>query len=191
MTAMTLPDLRKFAETRTIVRAVAQRRKIRVQPIFFDESALLFWCAAGDDGGGGEFPLATNGGDWLKLADKPLGRPVAALELLDRGLPVQIAAGGFNPRLTEAVLLAWRFGLRAQLGYQKPTSPTVETRNVRIGRIQEGNSLVCEDLDRQAPRSFRLDRLRWLSLHPDETHYPCWLPEAGDYGRVLRPSGGG
>lgn len=58
-------------------------------------------------------------------------------------------------------------GLVAHIGYRK--GEEIEER--RIGRIVPGSNgaaIVCADLDKDAPRSFRLDKIAWVLVVPAE-----------------------
>ena len=82
--------------------------------------------------------------------------------------------------IAEAVLLLR--GYRARFGYQKPKSTTVETRHVRIKWI-DGERFGGADHDRNmAGRSFRLDRVKWIELHPESDACPTWTGEQYERG---------
>lgn len=71
-----------------------------------------------------------------------------------------------DARRQEQLQEAEATGATIVFGYRKDGRTVEELRRVKGVRI-EGNNIVCEDLVRQAPRSFRIDRIGLVSLVED------------------------
>lgn len=111
---------------------------------------------------------------WTELR---VGTP-AKVPPVDLSRRIELRTDG--PRaVLEAVALAVRFDLsEVRIAYvRNPGEPAEERRLARI-RLRLPGLLVVHDLDRDAPRSFRLDRITRLELE-DRSAAPRWVPGMG------------
>lgn len=116
--------------------------------------------------------------------DTPAGQRAAvraaggeALRPLPVSGPVRLDRDG-RLAVLEAVGLAARFGLDVRLRYAKAGEAPADRR---VGKIVVGTEgIVGSDRDRDAPRSFRYDRI--LEVEPlSRPGFPLFSATAGDY----------